>query len=155
MNDIKLYRKRLIPDEVIYLKYDDIIYNCDDYIVTRWDTIRKRNDFTNGLSIYDFVNGIKVSKFINNDELVYHYIDIVEYDRKDNKVLSIDLLVDIVIMPDGFVKVLDLEELSDALDSSLISIEQLKYAINTLNTTLMKIYDNGLGEYEKIFDTFM
>ena len=46
MEPLKIYRKRLIPKECIWLK-DDIVLLCnEEYIVSRWTTLRPRKDFT-------------------------------------------------------------------------------------------------------------
>ena len=48
MEDLKIYRKRLIPSECIWLK-DDIVLLCnEEFIVTRWTTLRPRKDFSHG-----------------------------------------------------------------------------------------------------------
>ena len=48
---------------------------------------------------------------------MYWYFDIVEYDydKENNSLTSLDLLADVIVYPDGFVKVLDLDELAEAL----------------------------------------
>ena len=38
MGQIELYRKRLIPDQNIALRDDDIVYVDDNILVTRWKT---------------------------------------------------------------------------------------------------------------------
>ena len=47
-----LYRKRLIPDECVNLKDDNIIFLDDDTIVTSWNTFRPKAEFTHGTSYY-------------------------------------------------------------------------------------------------------
>ena len=42
MESLKIYRKRLIPSENIWLK-DDVVLLCnEEYIVTRWKTLKPR-----------------------------------------------------------------------------------------------------------------
>ena len=81
MESLKIYRKRLIPDECIWLK-DDIVLLCnEEFIVTRWKTLKPRKDFSHGFSVYCLKEGIKVSKFYKPDEtLRYWYCDVVDYD---------------------------------------------------------------------------
>ena len=38
MEHLKIYRKRMIPDECILLKDDIILEKTDDIIVTKWNT---------------------------------------------------------------------------------------------------------------------
>ena len=42
MNNLTLYRKRLIPDECILLKDDIIVHADNDVIVTTWHSLKKR-----------------------------------------------------------------------------------------------------------------
>ena len=66
MNNIKLYRKRLIPAECIYLKDDILLYLDDSKIITKWNAIRPRADLDHGYSYYILDKGIKLSKFYNS-----------------------------------------------------------------------------------------
>ncbi len=155
MNNItNLYRKRHIPSEDLLLKDDVILFQSADYIVTKWNVPKNRSDFNNGYSILDFKNHIKFSKILNDDKLVYYYIDIVDYEIAENTCRSIDLLVDIVIMPNGNIKVLDLEELEDASKSNLITIDDVFRALKYTNNFLEKIYNDDIKQYFEIFDKY-
>ncbi|MCR5754565.1 MAG: DUF402 domain-containing protein [Acetatifactor sp.] len=136
---LKLYRKRLIPSECIPLK-DDIIVMCDEeLILTRWNTLRAKRDFTHGSSCYFLKEGIKVSKFYRADNsLLYWYCDIVdfEYKRNENVMIVTDLLADVIIFPDGHVKVMDLDELAEAMERKLISKEQMIKCLRRLHNLL-------------------
>ena len=46
-----LYRRRLIPDECLHLKNDHIIHISKDIIVTKWNTIHPKAEFSHGISI--------------------------------------------------------------------------------------------------------
>jgi protein associated with RNAse G/E len=143
MGNLKLYRKRIIPAECIYLKDDIIVKETDDVIVTTWDTLRPKCNFSHGCSCYFLKKGFKISKFYQKDNsLLYWYCDIVDYTREEesNSLIVTDLLVDVVIYPSGMQKVVDLDELADALDDGLITAEQLKMALRRLNSLLTLIY---------------
>ncbi len=131
MNPV-LYRRRLIPDECIPLK-DDIILECnEERIVTSWNAIRPKNGLYHGYSCYFLKEGFKVSKFFYEDgRLLYWYCDIVTYDHSpsDNKLIVTDLLADVIIYPDGFVKVVDLDELVISLEYHAISLDTLKFCL--------------------------
>ena len=58
-----LYRKRLIPDECIHLKDDIIVYSDDNCLITQWETLHPKQDFSHGVSFYCISNGWKISKF--------------------------------------------------------------------------------------------
>lgn len=145
-----LYRKRIIPAETVLLKDDIILEQCDDHITTKWNTLKPRSDFHHGYSIYYLNEGFKVSKFCKEDgSLKYWYCDIVdyEYDPNKNELLVTDLLADVIIYPDGGVRVVDINELVDALNDNLISLEQLKSSLLKLDKLLSIIYS---GQFDKL-----
>ena len=138
-----LYRRRIIPDECILLK-DDKILSCDeDNIITSWNALRPKKDLHHGLSCYFLKEGFKVSKFCyEDDSLLYWYCDIVDFDYtpSDNTLIVTDLLADVIIYPDGFVKVVDLDEMVTALESRSISLDTLKSGLQKLDKLLNIIY---------------
>lgn len=145
MENLKIYRKRMIPDECILLKDDVILEITDDIIVTSWKTLKPRRDFHHGYSCYYLKPGYKVSKFYREDNtLLYWYCDIVDYDyrKEDNSLIVTDLLADVVIYPDGYIKVLDIDELAIALEKKLCSPEIVTQALRKLDGLLNIIYDD-------------
>lgn len=147
-----LYRKRIIPEECIQLK-DDIILDCnEDYILTSWNALKPKKDLHHGYSCYFLKDGIKVSKFCADDHsLLCWYCDIVEYDYDPiaNTMTVVDLLADVVIYPDGFVKVMDLDELVTALEAGLITPDALKLSLLTVNRLLEIIYSGNFDTLQK------
>jgi len=144
-----LYRKRLIPDECIHLKDDIILQFDDDLIVTQWTTIHPKKDFHHGASCYYRKEGWKISHFYREDgSLRYTYCDIVMYeeDTANNSLTVIDLLADVIIYPDGFVKVVDLDELAIAVRDGLLTSDQLNSCLISLNSLLTIIYNGKLNE---------
>ncbi|MCM1268578.1 MAG: DUF402 domain-containing protein [Bacteroidales bacterium] len=147
-----LYRRRLIPEECVLLKDDRLLYRDDTRIVTAWNTLKPRKDIHHGCSCYYLDKNIKVSRFYKEDNtLLYWYCDIVEYeyDETNDTYIFTDLLADVIIYPDGFVKVVDLDELVTAKEAGLLSDEGLKTALLALNKLLQTIYDGGFAELEK------
>lgn len=145
--EIKLYRKRFVPDELTHLKDDIILEFNEKIMITKWKTIRPRNDFSHGLSCYYINEGYKVSLFYNHqNELVYTYCDIVnlEYSKEENTVTYYDLLIDVVIYPNGFVKVLDVAELAECIESKQLNEEMVKKALTTTDNLLQIIYNDKL-----------
>ena len=149
-----MYRKRYIPDEIKSLEKDEILYMSDDVIVTKWDTFRPKKNFSNGISC-TFVNkGFKISKFMdNNGKLVYYYCDIIhsDYYKDENKWIFTDLLADVKIYPDGRTEIVDLDEVSEALKSGIISTETVCELMENLNRLLGLIYS---GEWRKLTERF-
>ena len=153
----QLYRKRLIPAECIPLKDDIILHMDEDVIVTSWNTIRPKKDLHHGSSVYYLKEGWKVSRFQRKDDsLMYTYCDIVSFtpDEKENTLLVTDLLADVIIYPDGFVKVVDLDELAEAVREGLMTGEELNTCLVNLNTLLEKIYKGELDQLASPLDRF-
>jgi len=151
MTDLKLYRRRFIPDEKVFLKNDKLILCNDDVIVTKWNVIKKRNDFTHGASCYFLKHNFKVSKFVDNDEnILYWYCDIIDwnFDKLDNSYTFNDLLIDIIVYKNGFVKVVDMSEIVEALDMKIIDIELAKKAIRTTDNLLNIIYSGNFSKLQ-------
>ena len=155
MDNPILYRKRLIPNECIPLK-DDIILHADDKIlVTKWKTLKPRDDFHHGYSCYFFHDGFKISKFYrNNGTFVYWYCDIVSYsfEREKNVLIVTDLLVDVIIMPDGNMKVLDIDELCEAKEKGLLSESMFYSSVKCLGNLIKKIETKEFDKYVSLFE---
>lgn len=130
---------------------DDIIQSCDEErIVTTWNALHPKKDLHHGSSCYFLKEGFKVSKFCREDDsLLYWYCDIVDfnYDPVKNTMIVTDLLADVIIYPDGFVKVVDLDELVTALESRSISLDTLKTGLMKLDKLLNIIY---AGDFDRL-----
>lgn len=153
--ELKLYRKRLIPAECILLKDDVIVKQTEDLIVTTWKTLNPKTAFTHGCSCYFLREGLKLSKFYRaDDSLLYWYCDIVDYsyDPAEHSLTSTDLLADVIVYPDGRCKVVDLDELADALDKGLIDTEQLTRSLRQLNALLVLIYRDKFDHLQAELD---
>lgn len=144
-----LYRKRIIPEECIPLKDDQIISYEDHKLITLWHALKPKKDLHHGISCYFFEEGFKVSKFYQaNGTLLYWYCDIIDhtFDVSSNDLVVTDLLADVIIYPDGFVKVVDIDEMVDALEKGGISLEQLKRSLKQLDHLLQLIYSGAFKD---------
>lgn len=154
-NQPKLFRRRYIPDEKLLLK-DDIIVTIDnEKVITKWNVLSPVHPFTHGISCYFLKQGFKVSKFMDdNDNLVYWYCDIIEteYNQQDNSYTFCDLLIDVIIEPDGVVKVVDLDEIAIALEKNILPQETVIKAVYRANNLLQIIYNGNFDEYKKIVE---
>ena len=150
-----LYRKRILPNECVHLK-DDIILSCNgDIILTKWNALRPKKDLHHGYSCYFLKEGLKLSKFYRSDDsLLYWYCDIVEYTycQEDNSLTSLDLLADVIVCPDGFVKVIDLDELAISMEKGTLSEDLLKKCLFRLNKLLQIIYSCKFHTLQKYID---
>ena len=157
MENITLYRRRLIPDEIVHLKDDIVLYRDDNVIITKWKTIKPRRDMDHGFSAYLLKEGIKVSKFYRADNsLLYWYCDIVdyEYDATTNSYTSTDLLTDVVLYPDGQIRVLDLDELAEASVKDMITKDQLHSALVRTDMLLNTMYSGEFKRYMDLIDEY-
>ena len=152
-----LYRKRYIPNQTNDLK-DDIVYLCTpERIVTGWKTIRPRADISRGLSLYCMDEGWKISKMFHADgHLVYWYIDIIEPEvlKEANKIIFHDLLLDVIVYPDGTVRLLDLDELADALERGLITQALALKALRRADKLLNVIRKGGLKPLQEFLEQY-
>ena len=150
-----LYRKRIIPDECILLKDDEIISCTEDIIVTKWQALHPKPDLHHGRSAFFLNEGFKVSKFCyEDDSLLYWYCDIIDYEYHEdtNELIVIDLLADIIVYPDGKIRLVDVDELVEALDSGAIDVERLKDALLKVDKLLKIIYSGEFEKYQKNLD---
>ena len=157
MNYPLLYRKRIIPDECILLKDDTILSWDENRIVTGWHALKPRKDLNHGFSCYFLNDGYKVSKFYRADgSLLYYYCDIITTEYADDgcRFIVTDLLADVIVYPDGFVKVVDLDEMVPALEQGGITMEELKRALLSCNSLLTLIYDGRLPELTKYIEQY-
>lgn len=147
-----LYRKRIIPEEIVLLDKDIVLYSDNSHIVTKWNTIKPKKVLDHGCSCYFLEDGFKVSKFYRKDgTLMYWYCDIISYsyNKEENSYIFTDLLADVLVYPDGRVEVVDVGEIADALTDGTLRIEEMIPALRSLDKLLGIIYS---GEFSKIQD---
>ena len=140
-----LYRKRMIPEECVLLKDDVILEVSDDIIITKWNTLKPKRELHHGYSCYFLKHGFKISKFYRADNsLMYWYCDIVDYDytEETNTLIVTDLLADVIVYPDGYTRVLDLDELALASERKLCDPSRLTLALRHLDSLLNLIYED-------------
>ena len=146
-----LYRKRIIPEEIVLLDKDEILYSDEGHIVTRWNTIRPKKILHHGCSCYFLKEGFKVSKFYREDgTLIYWYCDIISYtfDPEANTYVFTDLLADVLIYPDGKVEVVDVGEIADALLDGTLTTDEMIPALRSLDKLLGIIYSGKFSDIQ-------
>lgn len=155
MEDIKLYRKRIIPEECVLLENDIILYQDNEVIITKWTTLKPKKTLHHGYSCYFLERGFKVSKFYDHDgQLISWYCDIIShtYDPATNTYIFTDLLADVIVYPDGFVRVVDLDELADAYRDGLITSEEMQMALRRTDKLLSLIYKGAFPRLQKYIE---
>ena len=146
---IRLYRKRFIPNEIRELKDDKLLYYDDDIVITSWDSFRPRPDLARGLSVYYRKEGYKISRLYGEDgSFVRWYCDIIFETVNGNEIIFSDLLVDVVLWPDGKVHVVDLDEAADASIITSISksekVMSLPFTVSCTMSQYQRVKDKGL-----------
>jgi len=142
-----LYRKRLIPNECIRLDKDEILLQKEQLLVTKWTTIRPKKDLDHGFSCYLLDRGWKISQFLNREnQLLCWYCDIIDhsYDSASNTYVFTDLLADVLLYPSGEIRVVDLDEIAEALTQGLLSQEQVCTCMRRLDALLREVYSGQL-----------
>ena len=155
MDQIRLFRKRIIPAECVELKDDIILYRDQEVIITKWNTLKPKKTLSHGYSCYFLDRGFKVSKFYDhNVELIGWYCDIVShtYDPLTETYVFTDLLADVIIYPDGFVRVVDLDELADAQRDHLITETEMETSLRHLDKLLSIIYKGAFPKLQKYIE---
>ena len=150
---MKIYRKRYIPNEIVDISGDELIYQDDEMIVTKWKPIRPKKDIAWGISYTLLNKGWKISKFYSfENELRYWYCDVIEadYNSEEDTLITTDLLVDLKVYPDGTHEVLDLEELDEAITENLITIHQQDDALKKLSELLELVENNQFPPMKEI-----
>ena len=157
MDKIQLYRKRIIPEECILLEDDELLYHDQEVIITKWNTLHPKKTLHHGYSCYFLERGFKVSKFYDHDgNLISWYCDIIkyDYDAADNSYVFTDLLVDVIVYPDGFVRVVDLDELADAARDGLITADDMQLALRRADKLLALIYKGAFEKLKKYIEDY-
>ena len=147
---MKIYRKRYVPDEIVDISGDEVIYIDAEKLITKWVPIKPRKDIGAGSSCVYFQKGFKISKFYNTDgSFKFWYCDIINYEyyEEEDKYIIIDLLLDVIVYEDGHYEILDEEELEEALKNGIVDLETYNEAKAKLNS-LLNIINND--EFENL-----
>lgn len=169
MENLRLYRKRLIPEECIELKDDVLLLRSPELIITKWNTLKPKKTLHHGYSCYFLDRGFKVSKFYDHENrLISWYCDIVSHtfakgtsstDKITGRTVSApdtyiftDLLVDVIVYPDGSFRVVDLDELAEAFRRNLLDSETMQTALRTTDKLLNIIYRGEFDRLKKYID---
>jgi protein associated with RNAse G/E len=151
----KLYRKRYFPDEIVYLKDDVILQYEENLIITKWKSLHPRPDVAGGVSAYVMDKNWKISKmFDERKHLVRWYCDILTADKSGDKIVFTDLLIDVIVTPDGVVHVVDMDELGDYIKNGTIDADTACVALHAANELLEAIESGEFERYQELIDSF-
>ena len=157
-DNLHLVRHRYIPEETTPLSSDEVLLFKDDLIITRWKPINPRQDFAGGISAFFLDKGWKISKICDCEgNVIYWYCDIIEsiLDDESNTFTYNDLLFDIIVYPNGSIKVLDCDEAAEAFEKGMITGKQLTNALNSMNDLLYTIYHGRFDRLTAVIDNLI
>ncbi len=153
---MKLFRKRYFPQEVIELS-DDIVFWDENTLVTKWRTIRPKPNLSHGISAFFIDKGIKVSKFYKSGgELLYWYCDIGDciFDRLKDEFMFVDLMADVIIYPNGEVRVVDLAEAADVFENGGVESDNLCKMLRGLDFLMEAIYSGQFRDMQYFLEKY-
>lgn len=148
---MKIYRKRYVPNEIVDISGDEVVYRDSEKLITKWKPIKPREDFGSGESCVYFKHGWKVSKFFNTDgSLKYWYCDIINYEyyESEDKYIINDLLLDVIVYEDEHYEILDEQELEEALKDGIVTKEIAEEARMKLENLIRVIEANKFKEFK-------
>lgn len=149
MEQVRLFRRRFLPDELTELKDDIILSMSEDVLITQWNVLKPRKDISHGISAYFIKLGVKVSKIYDaSHNLVYWYCDIIDtkIDTDTNTYTFNDLLIDVLIYPDGHVEVVDMDEFADMMEQNVLDREISILTLRQTNHLLHLIYSGNFAQ---------
>lgn len=141
--DYVVTRKRYLPDETIRLTKDTVFFVSEKLIVTSWKAITKRPDFAGGMTAYFPEYGVRTGKFMDeNGSTLYWYNDIGEVFMDGHSIKFNDLLLDVIVYPDGSVRHMDIDEFAEAIEKCLITREQEIKALKSYGFLIDLLHKN-------------
>ena len=153
-----IFRKRFIPSEVIELKDDVLLYRDDAMLVTRWNTLKPRHDMAGGISLYLIDKGCKISRIHDAfGRFLHYYCDIIhtDYSAENDTYIFTDLLADVIVHRDNRYSVVDLDELADALEGSMIDTAVMCEALRSANRLLNNIDNGEFHSYTNLIERYV
>ncbi len=138
------------------LKDDIIVTQDEEHLITKWNTLNPKPAFSHGCSCFFLTEGIKVSKIYRSDNTLLHwYCDIGEYsfDEVEGSMTFTDLLADVILQPDGRMKVVDLDELAEAVERELITQKQMTSCLRSLDHLLSLVYRDKFDRLQAPLDS--
>lgn len=90
------------------------------------------------LTYYFVRKGFTISKvFGKSGEFLYYYCDVMQMRQVGRlRYVMVDLLLDLIIYPDGNYHLIDIDEFADAVEKRKIKRKQEVYALRTLDTMI-------------------
>ena len=106
-----------------------------------------KKDLDHGVSCFLLEKGWKISRFLTREnELICWYCDIMDYtyEAETDTYIFTDLLADVLLYPSGDIRVVDLDEIAEALEQRLLEQRQVCLCMRRLDALLREIYGGRL-----------
>ncbi|WP_052807367.1 DUF402 domain-containing protein [Risungbinella massiliensis] len=103
------------------------------------------------LTYYFVRKGYTISKvFQKNGEFLYYYCDMMEMHQTGRmRYVMVDLLLDLIIYPDGRYHLIDIDEFADSIERGRIKRRQQVHALRTLDRMI------GLQTEKRLIPSFI
>lgn len=156
MKRLTVIRKRLIPNEEVDISGDEQLSFDGNLLVTRWLPIRPRRDIGWGISYTNIEESYKISAVFDCTGYFKHwYWDIIDAQFETGSRLIVkDLLIDIIVERDFTIKILDIRELEEALETGLICLREHTLALNVLKKIFIDILERNFPLQEALYGLY-
>ncbi|PIQ25588.1 hypothetical protein COW36_21330 [bacterium (Candidatus Blackallbacteria) CG17_big_fil_post_rev_8_21_14_2_50_48_46] len=135
-SQLPIRKQKLHPVREVNLSGDTWLHQDEHLCVSYWHLPRTESDqVAHTLTLTIFDEAIQIhSKHNAAGERLYWYCDLLEVKRDEGGWHLTDLLLDVVVFPDGSTRMLDLGELAEALEEGGIHPQQAAQALRLAET---------------------
>lgn len=140
---MKRFKRKFFPPITFDISNDELHYHNDDIMVTSWIPENSDMGVAKAVSVFFLKEGFQISKkFDKKGNFLYWYCDIIaiEQNTQENSITFVDLIADVVVLPNGQVELIDLDEFADAIEKNIIEREYIAQAVRSMHNLLEYIY---------------
>lgn len=140
---MSIYKHKLVPQETQDITQDHWIYRDEHWMLSTWSPAHSDMKVVKAVSIFDLEHGWQLSqKFDAQGQLKYWYCDIIASYSQDGDLHIVDLILDVVLFPDGVIQVVDMPEFQNYVPQTPQEVEWLETAPTKLQTLIHQILLN-------------
>lgn len=149
---IKNFNDKYFNGDIALIKFDKMY---EPYMIKNIN-LCIANDGYKWLEFYNYDKKIRLTAMYNeNNEIIEWYFDIAKKIGKENGIpYEEDLYLDVVVTPNGDIKLLDEDELNDAYNRLEVNKETYDMAYNETNK-LMKKLENNKNKLKEFTDKYL
>ena len=140
---VKIIKHKLCPYESQDITNDHWHHISEDLLISTWNPVESEMQVASVLSIFELSKGVQISKKFNaQGQLKYWYCDLIAARYEDEALHITDLILDLVIFPDGVLQVIDVSEYQKYTPQSPWETKVLKEAPKNLSYLMRRWIDN-------------